>query len=209
MEYQWYSQFEEVGYPLDILKQQLVILVGPSGAGKTEVANYLCQADPSYMVLRNYTTRAQRPTDHLNHFDYLSDNQYFYAQHNHEFFLARLAPPPRYGYKLKDLRYGINNGKRLVLMFRHSGIRYLCELSVCIPTIFIEGDPGIIACHSRNKVSPPTKYAVQQTISANRKMYDFMVGANWPCLRIVNHYAGEAELLSIAKDVKVFISNGN
>jgi guanylate kinase len=204
--YRWFSSFDAIPYPVDVLRRRLVIIAGPSGAGKTALASALSIIDHSYVILRNYTTRAPRSTDRADHFSYLSEPGFLEAHAERQFFLARLAPPPRYGYKAEDVVDVIAGERRPLLMFRHSGTKYMAESVGQVPTVFIEGEPKEVACHSRNKESPPTEEEVKDTITANRQLQDLMAQQQWPWFRVTNHYDGDAELHAIAQAVREFLS---
>ena len=203
--YQWHSNFDGILNRRDTLKRSLVIISGPSGAGKSALATTLCKLDPTCLILRNYTTRAPRRTDHPGHFGYLSEQGFLEAHAEAQFFLARIEPHPRYGYKVDDLSAAVVTGMHPVLMFRHAGTKYLTESIGGIPTVFIEGEPKEIAKHSRNIVSPPTEEDVKNTLVANRHLQERMAQEHWPCLRVTNNYGGESELHAIAQQVREFL----
>lgn len=62
-------------------KNPVLIIAGPSGAGKTVVAKAIVEADPRFTFLRSTTTRAKRGDAH--------DDEYLYA--TEEEFLAAVA----------------------------------------------------------------------------------------------------------------------
>lgn len=204
--YEWFSNFDAIPWPVDVLRHRLVVLAGPSGAGKTVLASALNQIDGTYMILRNYTTRAPRSTDHTGHFAYFSEDGFLEAHVERQFFLARLAPRPRYAYNTEELADVLATGRRPLLMFRHGGTKYLSESLGAVPTVFIESEPEEVARHSRNKESPPTEEDVWNSITANRQLHELMVERRWPCLRVTNNYRGEAELNAIAQTVREFLS---
>lgn len=204
--YQWFSDFAAIQCGADVLRRRLVVIAGPSGAGKSVLASALTATDPTYVILRNYTTRPARPTDHSGHFAYLSDEGFLEAQTDRQFVLSRIAPRPRYGYKAEELRAVLAGGRGPVLLFRHSGTKYLSECLGGVPTVFIEGEPALVASHSRNTESPPSAEDVRNTIRANRQLQEVILKKGWPCLHIINHYLGEAELHAIAQTVREFLS---
>jgi guanylate kinase len=189
-----------------MLRRSLVVIAGPSGAGKSAIASTLCVIDTTYVILRNYTTRAPRCTDHAGHFGYLSEQGFMEAHAEEQFFLSRHEPRPRYGYKADEMAIVLATGRRPVLMFRHGGTKYLAEFLGGVPTVFIEGEPKEVARHSRNKDSPPTEEDVKKALSANRQLQELMAQRRWPWLRVTNHYRGEAELHEIAQHVREFLS---
>ncbi|GEM_PF-4683120 len=203
--YQWYSNFDCLQHNKDMLKQSLLILAGPSGSGKSSIAIALSKIDPTCLILRNYTTRALRLTDYPGHFVCLSEHDFRKAHTEKQFFLARLQPYPRYGYKASDLKETLFNRRYPVLMFRHSGAKYLLESVGAISTVFVEGEPKEIAMHSRNVISPPTEEGVNNTLVKNRQLQEKMAQEHWPFFRVTNHYRGENELLDIAQQIKYFL----
>lgn len=182
-----------------------MVISGPSGAGKTSIATILSKVDPTCLILPNCTTRPPRLTDHLGHFVYLSERGFIEAHIAGQFFLARLEPYPRYGYKVDDFSAAITTEMHPVIMFRHAGTKYLTESIGGIPTVFIEGKPKEIAKHSRNTVSPPTDVDVKNTLVANRRLQERMDHEHWRYLRVTNNYRGESELHAIAQQVSRFL----
>lgn len=203
--HQWHLDSDCLRDGSSTLRQSILIIAGPSGSGKSSIANALSVIDSACFVLCNYTTRPPRLTDHPGHFGYLSDHDFTNALAGKRFFLARLGPFPRYGYRTSDLVDTISNGIHPILMFRHAGIRYLSESVGAIPTVFIEGDPTEIARHSQNVLSPPTEEHVSNTLAANRRLQEQMAQERWPFLRIANHFEGENELQAIAQRIRDFV----
>lgn len=203
--YQWYSNFDCLPYDKDMLSRSLLVISGPSGSGKSAIAITLSKIDPTCLILRNYTTRPPRLTDSPGHFGYLSEHDFLKAHAEEQFFLARLEPYPRYGYKVGDLAEAFFTGMHPVLMFRHAGTKYLTESVGGIPTVFVEGEPMEIAKHSRNIVSPPTEEDVKNTLVANRHLQERMAQEHRPFLRVTNHYGEEYELHAIARQVSEFL----
>lgn len=203
--YQWYSRLDCLSYDKESLRRSLLVLSGPSGSGKSSVAIALCKIDPKCLILRNYTTRPPRPTDYIGHFEHVSEEDFLKAHAEKHFFLARLEPYPRYGYKVSDLVEALAAGMYPILMFRHAGVEYLTESLGRIPTVFIEGEPAEITKHSRNVVSPPTDEDVRKTLAANRHLQARMAQEHWPLIRVTNHYRGDSELRAIAELVRDFL----
>jgi guanylate kinase len=207
--YEWSSSFDSLGWTRDLLRRRFVVIAGPSGAGKTTLASALCQMDSNYVILCNHTTRAPRPTDPPGHFKHLSDDAFVEAHDNGSFFLARLAPRPRYGYNIEELSHILSTERRPVIMFRHAGTKYLSESLGGLPTVFIEGEPARIAWHSRSTEPPPTEKEVKHTINANRGLQKLMIRRQWPYLCVTNQYAGETELHAITQTIREFLSPTN
>lgn len=203
--YQWSSRFDLVGGP-NALRRHMVVIAGPTGAGKTTVARTLSELDPTFTILRNYTTRMPRPSDQDGHFTYLSDEDFLRSQSEDRFFLARLSPRPRYGYRAEEFRELVAKGNRPVLMFRHSGAFYLTESLGCVVTVFLEGNPEEVACCSRNTESRPTSQDIREAINANRSLQQVMTGRGCRFLCITNTYQGDVELKMIAGTVREFLS---
>lgn len=203
--YQWYSDFECLPYDKDSLRRALLVLSGPSGSGKSVIAVALSKVEPACLILRNYTTRPPRPTDYPGHFAYLSEEDFVKAHTEKQFFLARLEPYPRYGYRVGDLVEALSKGMHPILMFRHAGTKYLEDSIGGIPTVFVEGEPMGIAKRSRNVVSPPTEEDVRNTLVANWHLQEQMAEQHCPLLRVSNHYGGEHELHAIALQVRHFL----
>ena len=202
--YEWRSSFKSLPYSMDVLRNSLTLIAGPSGVGKTAIASTLVNVDLVFKILRNHTTRSPRSTDQLGHFEYLSDQAFLDAYREGLFFLSRFEPHPRYAYRTDQVVKLISTGMRPILMFRHGGIKFITDSIGGVPTVFVEGKPREIVRHSRNIESSPTEETVEETLYANRRMQDLMMRNHWPWLRVTNHFSGEAELHTIATQIREF-----
>jgi len=204
--YEWHSRFEDIPLSLEMLRHSLVVLAGPSGAGKTTIASALVKLDGVFEILCNCTTRPPRSSDDLQHFEYLSEQAFLDAHMEGRFFLSRLEPRPRYAYCKRQVLDLISQGKRPILMFRHAGTQYIADSLGAVPTVFIEGAAAMVASHSRNVELLPGEDAVEKTLQANRQLEKMMAWNSWPRLKVTNHYSGEAEICAIAAQIREFLS---
>lgn len=204
-DYHWYSNFDSLPHGKDSFRQSAILLVGASGSGKSTISTALSKIEPRCHILRNYTTRRQRPTDQPEHFTYLSEETFLKEYAEGQFFLARLNKYPEYGYKTNDLIDVLSKKMYPILMFRHAGIRYLFNLVAGTPTIFLEGEPANTVVHSKNVIAPLAEEGVRNLIIANRYFQKQMSEQHLPFLTIYNQYHGMDEINTIAQYIKCFL----
>src|SRR5439155_18290473 len=183
------SEFDKFGCSVRELRTRIIVIAGPSGAGKSSIASELSSLDGAVLTLCNYTTRERRISDHAGHFCYLSQGDFCKMHEARQFFLCRLSPPPQYGYRTDELRSVFTEQRRALLMFRHSGIKYLCDAIKGVPTIFLEGEPREIASRSQSG-SPPAEEQVAARIEANRRLQEWMKQTGCAFIRVTNNFGG-------------------
>ncbi len=200
----WYSNFQAIP-DCSVWHSNLLIIVGPSGVGKSSIANTVINISKKFVILTNHTTRPPRKTDNIEQFRYLSTSSFDQLLKHRYFFLARLAPQPHYGYGLNELKTVISKDKFAILMFRHSGIKYLVSQKLKAPTVFLEGDPDFIATHSLNELKKQTPVDTKKVIQSNRLLQAEMRKMNWRYIVLKNTYSGNTELNDIAQLVINFM----
>lgn len=58
-----------------LASKTLIMIVGPTGIGKSTLMNQLCALDPSFRRVRSFTTRQPRENDEENQYIYLTSEQ--------------------------------------------------------------------------------------------------------------------------------------
>lgn len=128
----------------------ILVIAGPSGVGKTFLADYLAQKYTECTIIKNYTTRGKRPTDNILHFEYVSSTQFSILQDKNFFFLSRSNEHPCYGYSVDDLQKTINENRIPIFMFRHSGTKTISKLINNCYIIIIESDVNMLILKSQD-----------------------------------------------------------
>lgn len=174
------NTINQFGYPI-------LVLTGPSGAGKSTLADYLeTEYGDIFVVVRNYTTRAKRNSDKLNHFQYLSDTEFEAFKEKNEFFLARFGEFPSYGYLNDDLSIIMNRKKIPLFMFRYRGMAKILELLNNVYVINICSNSEMTKKYSRNEIIYPTVDMINETKDKIESMCKFISGNK--VIKINNNY---------------------
>lgn len=195
---QWDVNIRDLIVAKNDFPSKLLILAGPSGAGKTTLATMLEETWSDYYVVTNYTTREPRNEDPPGHFVYIDTDTFHHLQSNEHFFLCRYGEEPHYGYSLEEVNLAISHSKLLVFMFRHSGIKNILSIFPCVPTVFLTGHPKEIAGHSKASGASYTyKYnvsRVKRTLNSNNRIAAMMENRDCDFLTLKNSYNGYEEL---------------
>jgi len=198
----WNHDFRGVVYDEAKISESIVLIIGPTGSGKTHLANLLTNESSLFKVVPNCTTRKARPTDSTGHFKYLDDQTFNENLKQEAFFLARKSPLPNYGYLKKDLNEVFSLGSIAVFMFRYSGLRYIHKYLKQYCVVFIESDPALILKHSKDSFAPPCLNDIEMNLEENRKLYKDLKSTS-SCILIKNDYAG-ALLLAKEQIIQAF-----
>ena len=150
---------------INTLNAPLLAIAGASGSGKSYLTDYLLKCHDNLSVIKNYTTRPQRTSDAVDHFEYISDEDFNNLLMQDKFLLARYEEYPCYGYLKNDVLDSINNEKIPLFMFRHSGIKMISSLISNLYIIAINTNPLESTEYSKNEIS--MKSTVATTASQN------------------------------------------
>jgi guanylate kinase len=203
----WNSKVQDLAVPKGNIPSKLLVLAGPSGAGKTTLATLLEDAWSDYYVVTNYTTRGSRNEDPPGHFVYLDTDTFNHLRSNEYFFLCRYGEGANYGYSLEEVNLAISHSKTLVFMFRHSGIDNMLSIFQCVPTVFLTGNPEDMAEHSRASGDYNVERA-KRTLDRNDRLAEMMDGRNCDYLVLENSYNGYDELKKHKMSIFHFNSPG-
>lgn len=194
----WIHDFDGIVYDKTKISQNILLIIGPTGSGKSHLANLLSNEGSLFKVVPNCTTRKIRPTDSKRHFKYLGCQDFKEKMNGNAFFLARKSPVPHYGYLKKDLNQVLSMGSIAVFMFRYSGLEYIHKYLKNYCVVFIESDPALILKHSKDTFEPPCLSDIEVNLEENRRLYNALKLTN-SCILARNDYMGS--LLTVKEQV--------
>lgn len=102
-----------------------IILTGPQGAGKTEIANHLV-ANSNFQIVQAITTRKSRSGGDDN-YDFVNDEEFNQYQKNGELFVYDEYLGNKYGIKTESLETIIGNNKIPILIITPKSLKTLNE----------------------------------------------------------------------------------
>lgn len=117
---------------------RLVVISGPSGAGKDTIVNRLLQRDERFSLSVSATTRAPRPgeQDGVNYY-YVSRDEFLNMADNGEFVEYAKYGSNYYGTLKKDVCMRIESGKIVVLVIEVQGAQNVKNMFPDCLSIFI------------------------------------------------------------------------
>lgn len=109
-------------------EKKIVCLVGPSGAGKTAIANVLAQ-DETYEVVQTATSRPRRPDDVPNAYRFIESSDVFRAMvENGEFLEHTFYKGNFYGTPKESVERILQRGKKAVMILDIVGAEKVKEI---------------------------------------------------------------------------------
>ena len=102
-----------------------IILTGPKGAGKTEIANHLV-SNSDFQIVQAITTRKSRSSGD-DDYDFVNDEEFNQYQKNGELFVYDEYLGNKYGIKTESLEKVIENNKIPILIITPKSLKTLNE----------------------------------------------------------------------------------
>lgn len=102
-----------------------IILTGPKGAGKTEIANQLV-ANSDFQIVQAITTRERRPSGD-EYYDFVTDAEFTRFQEGGGLFVYDEYLDKKYGIKTESLKKVIDNNKIPILIITPKSVKTLNE----------------------------------------------------------------------------------
>lgn len=102
-----------------------IILTGPQGAGKTEIANHFV-ADSDFQIVQAITTRESRPSGDEN-YDFVSNAEFNRCERNGKLLVSDEYLGNKYGIKIESLETVIKNNKIPILIITPKSVKTLNE----------------------------------------------------------------------------------
>ena len=167
----WIHDFNKIEVKESEMGQHILFIVGPTGAGKTYLAELLCTASNKFVVVPNHTTRDRRDSDINGHFRYLNTEQFNYLLKKEKFFLARKSPNPLYGYLKEDINSIFKKNSIAIFMFRYSGLQYLFPLIKNFNTVFLTSNSETICKMSKDEFELPCVSEIDMNLKDNEILY--------------------------------------
>lgn len=101
-----YSHLED-----DVFTPEIVVLVGPSGSGKSEVCKMLLEKSDKFEKLKSYTTNDPTSDGKDNWYNYVSKKAFFEMMETGQLFESTMYAGHGYGSKKSDVEDIISKGK--------------------------------------------------------------------------------------------------
>ncbi len=130
----------------------VLIIAGPSGAGKTAVATSIVRDHPEFTFLRSGTTRARRGDAHDDEYIYYTEEEFLRAVANGEMAEHAVYGGNMYGTPNAELDRAFREGKTPLLVLDLNGVRSLAlhpKYSAC--NVYIYADISVIDGRLRDR----------------------------------------------------------
>ena len=121
----------------------VLIIAGPSGVGKTVVAESLVELDPVFTFLRSATTRAKRGDEHDDEYIYFSEEEFLARVAKGEFAEHMRYGGCLYGTPKSELKRAFDAGKIPLMVLDLVGVRSMAlleEYSACSVYVYTDTD---------------------------------------------------------------------
>jgi guanylate kinase len=126
-------------------KNCVLVIAGPSGAGKTVVATSIVAKHPEFTFLRSGTTRAKRGDAHDDEYIYYTEEEFLRAVENGEMAEHAVYNGCMYGTPNAELDRAFSEGKTPLLVIDLNGVKSLAlhpKYSAC--NIYIYNDIDVL-----------------------------------------------------------------
>ena len=124
-------------------KNCVLIIAGPSGAGKTVIATHIVDTHPEFTFLRSGTTRAKRGDAHDNEYLYYTEEEFLKAVENGEMAEHMVYGGNMYGTPNSELDRAFSEGKTPLLVLDLNGVKSLAlhpKYSACSVYVYASLD---------------------------------------------------------------------
>ncbi len=157
-------------------KRVVLVIAGPSGVGKTAVANLIVKNKPDFTFLRSVTTRAPRGDGNDSEYIYVTESEFSRMLSQGEIVEHMVYAGAMYGTPRSELDRAHNEGKTPVLVLDTVGMKTLYEdssLSAC--TVYIYGEIDVIEerLYDRYLASPTVEGLKKFVARKERNIEDY------------------------------------
>ena len=121
----------------------VLVIAGPSGAGKTVIATAIVNEHPEFTFLRSGTTRAKRGDAHDDEYIYYTEEEFLRAVENGEMAEHAIYGGCMYGTPNAELDRAFREGKTPLLVIDLNGVRSLAlhpKYSACNLYVYTDID---------------------------------------------------------------------
>ena len=139
-------------------ENSILIIAGPSGAGKTVIATEIVNQYPEFTFLRSGTTRAKRGDIHDSEYLYYTEEEFLRAVENGEMAEHAVYGGCMYGTPNSELERAFSEGKTPLLVLDLNGVRSLAlhpKYSACNVYVYADLDTVEQRLHNRYFVENP------------------------------------------------------
>ena len=126
--------------PLSLDNPSIIVLVGPSGSGKNDIAKELINEVPCFEKLVSYTTDKFAVDRKDGWYNYVSEEVFRKMADNGELFEATNYAHHAYGSRKQDVDNILNNGKHIVTVMDICGAMALKTLFPNVITVYVKRD---------------------------------------------------------------------
>ena len=125
---------------LSLTEPGIVVLVGPSGSGKNEIADELIARNDSFKRLQSYTTDKSHKNKKNIRYQYISKKQFQQMSDNKEFFESTTYAHHSYGSCKSDVEEILRQGNHVLTVMDICGAMTLKTLFPNVITIYVKRD---------------------------------------------------------------------
>ena len=176
---------------------KFLILVGPSGIGKSSLSRKLATDNKLFFEVRNTTTRSRRQYEMDNiDFNFVTEYKFNQLYQSKQFAWARTGKYPHYGYLKDDVMDA--KDKIAILCFHSSGASVLVEYFLNgnlhpedFYFVFLQGNPYDVLLHSRDKEGLASLKKCEEDQSINAISRNILKSLNVQTLLLNNEYRPE------------------
>ena len=164
-------------------KNCVLVIAGPSGAGKTAVATSIVNSYPEFTFLRSGTTRAKRGDAHDDEYIYYTEEEFKAAIANGEMAEHAIYGGNMYGTPNAELDRAFSEGKTPLLVIDLNGVKSLAlhpKYSAC--NLYIYADFDVISDRLE------ARYFGENEKPDSKKNYDVRIAQNLEDWRSLSEY---------------------
>lgn len=119
-----------------------IVLIGPSGVGKSVVARKFCEKYTLFQIVQAVTTRKPRSDDNVGQYDYISEKKFASLDENDELFIKAEYRGEKYGITRKSFESVVKRGKIPVMIITPESVGRTIDESFI--SIFMDAPDDIL-----------------------------------------------------------------